>query len=68
MKDLNQVTIIGLGLLGGAISLTVLLSFTHVKVVSYSHRASTRDKAGRLAVASEVVDDICQSVSNQLQN
>ena len=64
MKDLRQITIVGLGLLGGSISLAVLRSFAKVKVVGYTHRASTRDKARRLAVASEVVDDICQSVSN----
>ena len=54
----------GLGLLGGSISLAVLRSFTHVKVVGYTHRPSTRAKARELAVASEVVDDICQSVSD----
>ncbi|HUT46554.1 MAG TPA: prephenate dehydrogenase/arogenate dehydrogenase family protein [Sedimentisphaerales bacterium] len=64
MKDLKQVTVLGLGLLGGSISLAVLRSFTHVKVVGYTHRPSTRAKARQLAVASEVVDDICQSVSD----
>ena len=64
MKDLKQITVIGLGLLGGSISLAVLRSFARVKVAGYAHRASTREKARQLAVASEVVDDICQSVSN----
>ncbi len=64
MKDLKQVTVLGLGLLGGSISLAVLRSLTLVKVVGYTHRPSTRDKARQLAVASEVVDDICQSVSD----
>lgn len=63
MKDLKQTTVIGLGLLGGSISLAVLRSFAGVKVVGFTHRASTRHKAGQLAVASEVVDDICRSVS-----
>ncbi len=62
MKDLKQVTVLGLGLLGGSISLAVLRSFAQVKVVGYTHRPSTRDKARQLAVADEVVDDICQSV------
>ena len=62
MKDLNQVTVVGLGLLGGSISLAVLRSFAGIKVVGYTHRCSTRAKARELAVASEVVDDICQSV------
>lgn len=64
MKGLGQITVLGLGLLGGSISLAVLRSFTGVKVVGYSHRPSTRDKARQLAVAGEVVDDICQSVSD----
>ena len=62
MKNLRQVAVLGLGLIGGSISLAILRSFTKVKVVGYTHRPSTRDKARRLAVASEVVDDICQSV------
>lgn len=64
MKNLRQVTVLGLGLLGGSISLAVLRSFAQVKVVGYTHRPSTRDKARQLAVASEVVDDIRQSVSD----
>jgi len=64
MNDLRQVAVLGLGLLGGSISLAVLRSFTHIKVVGYTHRPSTRNKARQLAVASEVVDDICQCVSN----
>jgi len=64
MKNLRQVTVLGLGLLGGSISLAVLRSFARIKAVGYSHRPSTRDKARRLAIASEVIDDICQSVSD----
>src|SRR4030043_616761 len=64
MKDLRQASVVGLGLLGGSISLAVLRSFAWVKVVGYTHRCSTRAKARELAVASEVVDDICQSVSD----
>jgi prephenate dehydrogenase len=63
MKDLNQITVIGLGLLGSSISLAILRSFSRVRVVGYTHRASTRDKARQLAVASEVVSDLRQSVS-----
>lgn len=62
MNDLRQVAILGLGLIGGSISLAVLRSFTQVKVVGYAHRPSTRKKARQLAVASDVVDDICQCV------
>jgi prephenate dehydrogenase len=62
MNNLRQVAVLGLGLIGGSISLAILRSFTQVKVVGYTHRPSTRDKAGRLAVASEVLDDMCKCV------
>lgn len=63
MKDLRQVTVIGLGLLGGSITLAVLRCFPGIKTVGYTHRPVTRRKARRLAVAAEVVDDIEASVS-----
>ncbi len=63
MKDLRQTTVIGLGLLGGSISLAVLRSFTRVKVICYTHRPSTRTKARGLAVATEIVDCLKSSVS-----
>ena len=63
MRDLRQTTVIGLGLLGGSISLAVLRSFTRVRVVGYTHRPSTRAKARGLAVATEIVDCLKLSVS-----
>ena len=63
MNDLKQTTVIGLGLLGASISLAVMRSFPHMKVVGYSHRPSTRDKARQLAVATEVADEMGQSVA-----
>jgi prephenate dehydrogenase len=64
LKDLRQITVIGLGLLGGSITLTVLRSFSRVKTVGYTHRPATRRKARQLGVAAEIVDDISQSVSD----
>ncbi|UCC22024.1 MAG: prephenate dehydrogenase [Planctomycetota bacterium] len=63
MKELRQITVIGMGLLGGSITLGVLRSFARVKAVGYSHRAATRKKARRLAVASEIADELKTSVS-----
>jgi prephenate dehydrogenase len=63
MKDLRQITVMGLGLLGGSISLAALRSFTRIKVVGYTHRPSTRAKARGLAMATEVVDCLKSSVS-----
>jgi len=64
MKDLRQISVIGLGLLGGSITLAVLRSFPGVKTVGYTHRSKTRRKAKQLAVATEIVDDLNLSVSN----
>jgi prephenate dehydrogenase len=64
LKELKQITVVGLGLLGGSITLTVLRTFAGVKTVGYSHRSVTRRKARQLAVATEIADDIRMSVSN----
>lgn len=64
MKDLKQITVIGLGLLGGSVALKVLSAFPRLKVVGYSHRRETRQKAKQFAIASEIVDNIALSVSN----
>jgi len=63
LKDLRQITVIGLGLLDGSITLRILRSLPGVKAVGYTHRPSTRAKARRLAVATEIAGDINQSVS-----
>jgi prephenate dehydrogenase len=63
MKDLRQITVVGLGLLGGSLSLAILRSFPRVKMVGYTHRPSTRAKARKLSIATEVVDCLQTSVS-----
>ena len=63
LKDLKQITVIGLGLLGGSITLRILRSLPGVKSVGYTHRPSTRSKGRQLAIAAEIVDDIHESVS-----
>jgi len=63
LKDLKQITVIGLGLLGGSISLAVLRCFAGVRTVGYTHRATTRRKARRMAVATKIVDSISESVA-----
>ena len=64
LRELKQITVIGLGLLGGSITLAVLRTFAGVKTVGYTHRSTTRRKARQLAVATEIADDIRASVSN----
>lgn len=62
MRRLRQITVVGLGLLGGSVTLAVLRCFSGVKAVGYTHRAATRKKARQLGVASEVCDDIGAAV------
>ena len=64
MNDLGQITVVGLGLLGGSITLASRRSFPQVKAVGYSNRAVTRRKARDLSIASEVADDMLESVRN----
>lgn len=64
VKNLNQITVIGLGLLGGSVTLTAKSRLNGVKVAGYSHRDSTRRKARKKAVADKVFDDIGESVAD----
>ncbi|MFC1738939.1 prephenate dehydrogenase [Planctomycetota bacterium] len=64
MKDLKQITVIGLGLLGGSITLTIKRCLPSVKVVGYTHRPATRKKARNLAVAAKIFNKLTDSVSN----
>jgi prephenate dehydrogenase len=64
MKDLKQITVIGLGLLGGSISLTIKRSFPKTTVIGYTHRHATRQKARNLAVATKILDSLHDSVKN----
>ncbi|MBL7142616.1 MAG: prephenate dehydrogenase/arogenate dehydrogenase family protein [Phycisphaerae bacterium] len=63
MKDLKQLSVIGLGLLGGSVSLAVLRSFSRVNVIGYSHRPSTRNKARTMAASTDIVDSLKSSVA-----
>jgi prephenate dehydrogenase len=64
VKDLRQISVIGLGLLGGSISLAIRQSAPAVTVVGYSHRPATRRKARELALATKVVDNLQAAVSD----
>jgi prephenate dehydrogenase len=64
LKELKQITVIGLGLLGGSVTLSVLRRFKGVKTTGYAHRPTTRRKARKLLAATEVFGDIKNSVAN----
>ncbi len=63
MKQLRQITVIGLGLIGSSAALTVSRSPAGIKTVGYIHRATTRHKSRDLGVADEICDDIRAGVS-----
>ncbi|MBN2456092.1 MAG: prephenate dehydrogenase/arogenate dehydrogenase family protein [Sedimentisphaerales bacterium] len=63
MKELRQISVVGLGLLGGSVCLSIQRRFPTIKVVGYTHRPVTRRKARKLAVAAEIADEIKPSVS-----
>jgi len=63
LRELKQITVMGLGLLGGSITLAVLRTFAGVKTVGYTHRSATRRKARQLGVATEITGDIKTSVA-----
>jgi prephenate dehydrogenase len=48
---------------GGSITLATLRCLSGVKVVGYTHRAATRRRARQLAVATEIANDMAESVS-----
>jgi prephenate dehydrogenase len=64
MSNLKQVAVLGLGLLGGSISLAVQRSVSNVKTVGFSHRDSTRKKSRQLAITHHVSDDLSDCVKN----
>jgi prephenate dehydrogenase len=62
LKELRQITVIGLGLLGGSISLAAIRSLPQVKAAGYSHRPYTRRKAKKFAAGLKIFNDLKASV------
>ncbi|MFA5422247.1 MAG: prephenate dehydrogenase/arogenate dehydrogenase family protein [Phycisphaerae bacterium] len=62
MNDLKQITVIGLGLLGGSVALTGQRFAGPVKIVGFSHRAATRKKAKEILLGTQIADNLADSV------
>jgi prephenate dehydrogenase len=62
MKELRNISVIGLGLLGGSVALAAKQRLPGIRVIGYSHRASTRTRAKDLGIVTEVVDDLAAAV------
>jgi prephenate dehydrogenase len=63
-KDLQQVSVIGMGLLGASVTMTCRRAFPKVSIVGYSHRDSTRRKSRRLNVANHIAETLEEAVTN----
>jgi len=64
IKDLRQVTVIGLGLLGSSITLAISRGNFGIRTVGFSHRDTTRKRARKLDVADIIYNDILESVAD----
>jgi prephenate dehydrogenase len=63
MRQLSNVTVIGMGLLGSSVCLAVSRALAGVKTAGFAHRPSTRARARRLKVADRVFSDMRASVA-----
>jgi len=63
-KELNSVTLIGLGLLGGSLGLSIARTMGNVKRIGYSHRETTRNKA----ISAGIVDHTCSNLAESVAN
>jgi prephenate dehydrogenase len=63
VKNLRQVSIIGVGLLGGSVALAVRQHIPGLTVVGYSHRPVTRRKAKALGIATRIAGKLDEAVS-----
>lgn len=64
MKELKQITVVGLGLLGGSLTLAAIRSLPQVKIAGYSHRPATRREAKKLAAGLKLFNDLKASVAS----
>ncbi len=64
MKDLEKISVIGMGLLGSSVTLAIGRAFPRIEVVGFSHRAATREKARQMQVA-DVIEETLQGSVDQ---
>jgi prephenate dehydrogenase len=63
VKSLRQVSIIGLGLLGGSVALAVRQRMPGTAVMGYSHRPATRRRAKTLGIVAETAENLKSAVA-----
>jgi prephenate dehydrogenase len=63
MMKLRKISVIGMGLLGSSVALSAKRELARSRVVGYSHRDSTRQKARQYEVAHEIADSLEQAIT-----
>ena len=64
MKNLKKVSVVGMGLLGASVTLSIKRDLPNTQVVGYSHRDQTRQKARQCGVADEIAETLDDAVKN----
>jgi prephenate dehydrogenase len=64
MKNLKQVSVIGMGLLGASVTLSLKRALPAIRIIGYSHRAQTRQKSREHEVAHEIAETLPEAVQN----
>ncbi len=64
LKELKQVGVLGIGLLGASVTLAVSRGKTSIKTTAYGHRDITRQRARELSIASEICETLQDCVKN----
>src|SRR5690554_4191328 len=64
INDLDSVCIIGLGLLGGSLGLSLNSALPHLRRIGYSHRETTRAKAMEAGAVDEIAGEIPAAVAH----
>jgi len=64
IKDLKKTAVVGMGLLGASITMSIMREFPRIFVVGFSHRKSTRSKAVRFNVANHIAETLQDAVAD----
>ena len=62
LNELRKISVIGCGLLGGSLAMSLSRCLPQVEVIGYAHRASTRRKVRQLDIVQEVTGDLATCV------
>lgn len=64
MKNLNKISVVGMGLLGASVTLSIKRDLPGCCIVGYSHRLQTRQKARQNDLATEIAETLAETVEN----